>query len=501
MKIFRTSLRNKVVGVFLLPTIVIVLIYGLLAYFAAREGLEDELGKRLVSVGQTISAEMSNGFEAKQIARLDATKKRVLERLRDRLEAVRSATNVRRIFMFDEERRSIVDTRPGVEYGQQLYGAAADRLEIRRTFEQGEATTSVLFEDEQGTPYKTGYVPIELDGEVIAALGVEGSTQYFELLRDFGTALSVIGAIGLVLVIVAGTLFARALVRPVNRLVDAARRLGEGDLETEIVDEAGIADEGDEIDFLAESFEEMRRNILSRDRQMQMMLSGIAHEVRNPLGGMELFCGLLREDLVDEGAEANADKIEKIDKIKRELGYLEKVVKDFLDFARDVPIERERFAAGVFADEICGLLDGEVSDAECLIETDVEDDVDLTADREKLRRVVINLVRNAYQACDGGCTIRLEVDAPDDRTRRIVIVDDGPGIPEDKLEEIMTPFFTTREKGSGLGLALARQIVEQHGGELVIASTEGDGTRVTVTLPFDEDIEAPQQDIPEGWLG
>jgi signal transduction histidine kinase len=501
MKIFRTSLRNKVVGVFLLPTLVIVLLYGLLAYFAAREGLEDELGKRLVSVGQTMSADMSDSFEAKQIERLDATKRRVLERLRSRLEATRSATNVRRIFIFDEERRSIVDTRPDVEYGQQLYEAAADRLEIRRTFEQGESTTSVLFEDEHGTPYKTGYVPIELDGEVIAAIGVEGSTQYFQLLRDFATALSVIGAVGLVLVIVAGTLFSRALVRPVNRLVNAAERLGEGDLETEIVDEKEMEKEGDEIDFLAESFEDMRRSILSRDRQMQMMLSGIAHEVRNPLGGMELFCGLLREDLVAEDEEQNADKIEKLDKIKRELGYLEKVVKDFLDFARDVPLERERFAASVFIDEICGLLEGEVARAECDVRTDVEDDIELTADREKLRRVVINLVRNAYQACDGGSTIELVVSAPDDETREISIIDDGPGIPEEKLGEIMTPFFTTKEKGSGLGLALARQIIEQHGGALQIDSTVGEGTRVTVTLPFDEDIETPQQDIPEGWLG
>lgn len=501
MEIFRTSLRNKVVGVFLLPTLVIVLLYGLLAYFAAREGLEDELGKRLVSVGQTLSADMSDSFEAKQIVRLDETKKRVLERLRNRLESTRSATNVRRIFIFDEKRRSIVDTRPDVEYGQQLYETAADRLEIRRTFDEGEATTSVLFEDEQGTPYKTGYVPIELDGEVIAAIGVEGSTQYFELLRDFATALSVIGAVGLVLVIVAGTLFSRALVRPVNRLVDAARRLGEGDLEAEIVDEDDMDEEGDEIDFLAESFEDMRRSILSRDRQMQMMLSGIAHEVRNPLGGMELFCGLLREDLAEEGEEANADKIQKLDKIKRELGYLEKVVKDFLDFARDVPLDRERFAGRVFADEICGLLAGEVSRADCELVTDIAEDLDLTADREKLRRVVINLVRNAYQACDAGCAIRVELSAPDEDSRLIAIVDDGPGIPADKLEEIMTPFFTTKEKGSGLGLALARQIVEQHGGRLELASTVGEGTRVAVTLPFDEDIEAPQQDIPEGWLG
>ena len=70
MKLFRTSLRNKLIGVFLLPTLLIVLVYGFLAYFAARQGLEEELGKRLVAVGETLSADMSESIEAAQIARL-----------------------------------------------------------------------------------------------------------------------------------------------------------------------------------------------------------------------------------------------------------------------------------------------------------------------------------------------------------------------------------------------------------------------------------------------
>ncbi len=507
MNVFRTSLRNKLIGVFLVPTLLIVLVYGFLAYFAARQGLEDELGKRLVSVGQTMSADISESIEAAQIARLEPSKKRVLDRLRDKLRRTREQTEVRRVFLFDRDLKSLVDTRPDVGFGQQLYEVEADRVEVTRTFETGQPTTSVLFRDDEGTFYKTGYAPITQDGEVIAAVGVEGSAQYFELLRDFASGLTVLGGAGLLLVIIAGTLFSRALVKPVNRLVDAARRLGKGDFEAPVAaerdrDPGAEQEQGDEIAFLADSFEEMRKSILSRDRQMQMMLSGIAHEVRNPLGGMELFCGLLREDLQEEpDTEENRQKIDKLDKIHRELNYLEKVVRDFLDFARKVPLELERFAAGEFADEVCGLLAGEVDEANCALEIEVDRQLELTADREKLRRAVINLVRNAYQACDGGGTIVVSVARPDEDTRTIAVRDDGPGIPPEKVEEILTPFFTTKEKGSGLGLALTKQIVSQHGGSMDIESEVGGGTIVRIVIPFDREVKPVEQEVPEGWLG
>jgi signal transduction histidine kinase len=511
MKLFRTSLRNKLIGVFLVPTLVIVLVYGLLTYFAAREGLEEELGKRLISVGQTLSADMSESIEAAQLVRLDPSKQRVLDRLRDKLRRTQERTEVRRVFLFDRDMKSMVDTRDDVSFGQQLYEVEADRLEVARTFEHAEPTTSVLFRDDQGTFYKTGYAPIIQDGEVVAAVGVEASAQYFELLRDFASVLMVLGAAGLLLVIVAGTLFSRALVKPVNRLVEAARRLGKGDFKAPVTDPArqgAGAKEGDEIAFLADSFEEMRQNILSRDRQMQLMLSGIAHEVRNPLGGMELFCGLLREDLE---AELDTDderlkletglKLDKLDKIRRELTYLEKVVKDFLDFARRVPMQIERFSACALADEVSGLLGGEADQARCALEVDVDEGLELTADREKLRRAIINLVRNAYQACDGGGTISVEMRALGQSRREIAVRDDGPGIAPEKIEEILTPFYTTKEKGSGLGLALTKQIVSQHGGDMEIESEVGRGTTVRLIVPFDPEVTPVEAEVPEGWLG
>ena len=527
----RRSLRDKLILAFLLPTLLLVALNGALTYWVARGGLEEELGARLVAIGQTLAAELSGGVEAGQLARMDASKVRTRDRLRLRLEAIRSQTGARRLFLFDPQMKSLVDTREDVSFGQKLFTLEADRFEIARVLENGEAVTSILFSDEDGTRYKTAYVPIFLRAddqqkapEVVAALGVEASASFFDLLTDFASGLIALAIFGLTLVVIVGVFFARRLTRPVNELVDAAKNLGQGALDEPIISPDALERSrgGDELASLRVSFEEMRRAILGRDRQMQMMLSGIAHEVRNPLGGMELFCGLLRED-IEWDEPVDQDKIEKVDRIQRELNYLNKVVTDFLDFARYRPLELERFDAAALVEEIKNLLDKDANEHGCELRVEIEHGdvageedeegatLEISADRERLRRAIINTTRNAWQASPEGGAITLRVIAPPSGSgkleRIIEIQDQGTGIPEEKLEEILTPFFTTKEKGSGLGLALTGKIIEQHGGQMTIASVVGEGTTVRFTLPFDPDAqqaeraEQAQAAIPEGWLG
>lgn len=502
IRVFQQSLRNKVVGVFLIPTLVVILVFGIAVYWSARQELEEELGRRLVAVAEAIASDMSEGIDGAQIHRLDGSSTRVIARLQEKLVRVRDATGVRRVFIFDEEHRSLVDSEEEVEFGRLLYGVDTDRVEIELAFKERRATVSPLYAAHDKTLHKTAYVPILHEGQVVAAIGVEASADYFVLLTNFASMLLLLSGFGVGIVVVSGTLFARRLTRPLNDLVAAAKRLGRGELQEPVVPAKRRSGAGDEIDFLSQAFEEMRQNIRQRDQQLQMMLSGIAHEVRNPLGGMELFCGLLREDLEQE--EGNHSQLEMLQKIQRELTYLEKVVKDFLDFAREVPLQWERIAAQALVEEVAHLLGGELEEVSCVLSWTVEPgEVELTGDRERLRRAIINVIRNAYQACEGAGEIRIEVVSRGDR-REVRITDDGPGIDADKLDAIFQPFFTTREKGSGLGLALTRQIIEQHGGELTLESVVGKGTSVCFSLPFKEDIalmESTTMDIPEGWLG
>jgi len=240
-----------------------------------------------------------------------------------------------------------------------------------------------------------------------------------------------------------------------------------------------------------------------------MMLSGIAHEVRNPLGGIELFLGMLEEDLTAEGRDLDDPQRKQVTTIRRELDYLGRVVNEFLEFARRSRIELARFTAVAFADEISEVMAADL--VERGIELDIElaepdsGPLELTADRDRLKRVVVNLIRNACQASDEGDTIHVSMDAPDEGTRRIVVRDEGSGIPPEKVANVFRPFFTTREKGTGLGLPLARKVLDAHRGTIDIESELGVGTTLTLVFPFVDSLErtgtSSQMEIPEGWLG
>jgi signal transduction histidine kinase len=495
------SLRAKVAAVLLFPTLGVILLYGAFAYYEGRKALEQELGLRLVAVAQAAAVEMSNGFAAEQLTRLDATKTRVRTRIREKLVALCDATGVRRAFVIDPEYRSLVDTDATVRFGDRLYTVDADRYELKQAFRTAQPAASVLFKGADGLRYKSGYAPVFLEGKVIAVIGVEASAEYFSQLVDFASVLTFVGAIFLFVILVIATLFARQLTQPIGQLVEASQRLARGDWEAiEFIERR----DGDEIAALATSFVEMRNSLVDRDRQMQMMLSGIAHEIRNPLGGMRLFCGLLEEDLsaLHEVDRVDESSLDHVSRIRVELGYLERVVNDFLDFARQVPLVTECFDAKVFVEQEVGMVVmGDLAAAGCELRIETDPGLSLTGDRAKLRRVLINLIRNAFQASGQGglVDIRIGLDGHDFRT--INVSDNGPGIPEDRLDEITKPFFTTKEKGSGLGLALTQRIIEEHGGTMRVESVIGEGTCICIRLPFEPDMKPLPAEIPEGWLG
>lgn len=504
------SLRARLNTAFVLPTAIIVVVLVAVAYVAARQGLEEELGKRLEAVGQVIAGDMSDGVDAAQIERLDESMHRVRARLEERLEDAREATGVRRIFIFDREARSLVDTDSEAAFGDTLYRIQADRSELEAMFGEGVSTTGPLFQADDGAFHKTAYAPIFYEGEVVAAIGVEAGATYFDLLTKYATVLTILGALGVIIIIGMGVWFSKLLSRPVDILVEAAGRLAEGDMDTPVAAQAGDRwSRTDELDFLMASFEEMRQSIVERDQQMQMMLAGIAHEVRNPLGGMELFSGLLKEDLrgEDDGV-GGAHKIEMVERIEREIDYLDEVVDNFLDFARPGQWDPERLEAGDLLAEVAEVVEADVVEAGCGMEIDVEPQVELTVDRGRIRRALINVIRNACQACGADDNAILVRCAAKGDERIIEIIDDGCGVDEETVQQLCQPFFTTREKGSGLGLALTHQIVEEHDGKLEIESRIGEGTTVRFILPFDEAVEKrqsqeakPRRAVPEGWLG
>ena len=199
----------------------------------------------------------------------------------------------------------------------------------------------------------------------------------------------------------------------------------------------------DEVGVLARSLERMRAELADRDRQLQMMLAGIAHEVRNPLGGIELFSGLLAEELTGD-----AEKTAHLGRIRTELSHLTRLVEEFLDYARERPLERTKVPARQMLLEVCDLVAPEAEQRGVTVTVAGEGPGPLVdADESLLRRAVLNLVRNAVQATPEGGTVTCGAEARRDGAGRgtagdavvLFVSDTGPGVPEARRAEISSP--------------------------------------------------------------
>jgi signal transduction histidine kinase len=442
----------------LVPTILVLAGFGVLAHEVARRALEEELGKRLA----TAAAGAAGAVVPEQIGALGAGDEGSLTyaNVRRRLEAARERLGVRRVILVARDLTARGDTAGALALGAPAYELYADRAELARA-ERGAPAASLMFVGHDGLPYKRAYAAVGTPDAVAGFVAVEGSASYYAALAAFRRWLIIAGAIALGAVLGLTALVARRITGPVVRLADAAARLGRGELSARIPVETG-----DEIGVLAATLDETRAALQARDERLQMMLAGIAHEVRNPLGGLELFAGLLREALGGQ-----PERLAEVARIEREVGHLKAVVSEFLDYARRPPPELSTFAVRPLLDEV-----RELTPAPPGVAVAVEAPAALTvrADAGQLRRALLNLARNAVAATRAGRVV-LSAQPEASGAVRIAVCDQGPGVPAELRDQIFVPFFTTREKGTGLGLAFVREIVRDHGSDVIVETAPGGG--------------------------
>ncbi|MDP2274473.1 MAG: HAMP domain-containing sensor histidine kinase [Archangium sp.] len=278
----------------------------------------------------------------------------------------------------------------------------------------------------------------------------------------------------LLLLALVASISARGLSTPLERLVSAALRIGGGDLSTPVADEGTL-----EIGILARELEAMRQALDSRDRQLKLMLGGVAHEVKNPLGGIELFAGLLDEELAGAKPDVTEARAH-VGKIRRELNYLKRIVEDFLPFAKEQKLNVAPLDAKALLDSAAQHLAGEAEGKSVVLDVDAEA-ATVPGDVSLLTSAIVNLVKNAVQISNAGQRVSLRGRKGDGRYT-FEVRDEGPGIAADLQARIFEPFFTTREKGTGLGLPLARKLVEAHRGTLTIESKPGE-TLFRIVIP------------------
>jgi signal transduction histidine kinase len=223
----------------------------------------------------------------------------------------------------------------------------------------------------------------------------------------------------------------------------------------------------------------MAHQALSRARELEQMSARLSNELKNPLGAIKTLVQLSERDATD------ARSSERLKVAETEIERMNCILKEYLSFAR--PFEKlrsEPVDLGALADEVVQLLGPGAASSGVTLRREGEARVE--ADPLRLKEALINLVANAVEATPRGGSVDIGI-APRNGVVELVVRDSGCGMPPEVLEKIGTPFFTTREQGTGLGVALARAAFVQHGGALQYKSAEGRGTVATGILPTHRD--------------
>jgi signal transduction histidine kinase len=277
-----------------------------------------------------------------------------------------------------------------------------------------------------------------------------------------------------------------ATLRPLRRLREAARRVAAGEYGNRIAERgpAEVVELAREFNSMGRAVEERERELVRSERLAAVgkMAAMITHEVRNPLSSIGLNTELLQDEL--EGSSQEAKDL--LRAIQREIDRLTAITEEHLAFARLPKPKLAPEAANTLVGQLADFMREHLASKKIKLVVELADgDPIAVVDAAQLRQCLINLVRNAEEALAGrptGTIVLRTRRAPGDRVS-IEVEDNGPGIPPDVLTRLFDPFFSTKEGGTGLGLALTQQIVKDHGGDLTVQSTVGRGTTFTVSVP------------------
>jgi signal transduction histidine kinase len=335
--------------------------------------------------------------------------------------------------------------------------------------------------------YVVGYAPISIAGSIVGVLAIPTLNREKEIESELAQRnVYVFGAYAIVfgIALVGGGLLALRFARPLRQLTSAAKDVSEGNLsvrvETHSRDEIGILERSfNEMVFkLQKSREELSK--YERESAWKEMAKQVAHEIRNPLTPIKLSIQHVRQAFKDKAPDREEILQRVTQTVIDQIEVLSRIASEFSNFAKMPESKFERLNIDDLLKETINLF-REVQGVK-FIHMLVSPMVMIVADRDQLQGVFINIIRNAIQAIQKAGTITAETSL-ENHTCIIKISDTGKGIPEEIRTRIFEPNFSTKTEGMGLGLAIARRVIEDHGGTISCSSERGKGTMFEIRLP------------------
>ena len=328
----------------------------------------------------------------------------------------------------------------------------------------------------------------ELYAKRMSEVRSESIEQAIKLRVVAGTAIFCVLCLGVILAFV----LTRHILEPVRRLaLEADRKKSpvEKGNEMKALSKSvrGLLEDVDQTQL---ELEKSRETLLQAEKMAMVgkLAAGVAHSIRNPLTSVKMRLFSLNRTL-----DISQQQKEDFEVISEEIGHIDKIVQNFLEFSRPPKLKVQRISPSEVVDMVLQLLQHRLESSNMSVKVYREKALpQIQLDPDLMKEVFINLIVNACEAAEGEG--RIEIHEQRENTKPgggaivIRLTDNGPGIPESIREKVLQPFYTSKEEGTGLGLSIAQRIVENHGGKLELESKEGEGTTFIIILPLEEKI-------------
>ena len=445
----------------------VILALSIPIYWQTRNTLEDQLADHLRTNIESISEKLDPGlidFIQKYPGSI-IVKDSLIESLNHELRKYSAGA----IYLIDRQENIflVAGNRASAVQSSMIH-----KHEIQKSRAKGIAF-SPLFSDASGKTYKSVFKVIHIENASEIVLGLDADARFLKYTARLRRRIISIGIIVLILSIIAASILSQTLTRPLRQLTKFARDIGKGRVET-----ANFQRRYDEIGFLGKTMENMRHEIDQREKDNKHLIASVAHEIRNPLAGMQVNAELLLE---------TTRKMKEIHSYSRavakEIANLSNIVENFLAYARPIESTLTSQSISAIMEEIITNIQQDFPDHIIKIHgIKIHGDGSATIHPGKIKHAFFNILKNACESSAPNVEIVISIQSKNEMLS-ISILNQGTPIPVEVQSQIFEAFFSTKSSGVGLGLSISKSIVEQHGGRILLTRSDSSGTEFVIQLP------------------
>jgi len=453
--------KTKIILIFSVISIVLVAVTARVAFVFVKTIYMEQLREQLYLLSALAAKELDLRF----LEYIDPAADDNMARLfyQERLRQLAQDMQFNDMFLFDSSGTVLTAdsaniAAAGVQINQPLI----------KSLPEGQSVTSVPFQTEDGNWYL--WVYRHLNGPYY--LGMREQARRLTRLNTLAGWFLAIALAAMILVVAAGWWLARTIAAPVNRLVDYSAQIGRGNFDVQAPQNI----QG-ELAILRDALVTMQTDLAVKQKEKEQMLAQIAHELRNPLGGIELLAGLVKERLPK--GEPNYGYMHKI---VTEIQGLKEQISAFLNFSRPPEAHPREVNLAAVISQVKASFEGELRRKSIRWQEEISIRR-VRFDPRHLRQILHNIAANSLQAVPGGGTVIIR-SYEHNGAVHIEVSDDGPGIPPQHTKRIFEPFFTTRQEGTGMGLAICQKLCIENHAQIYVTNHQTKGCTFCVQIPL-----------------